>query len=131
MENELKNLKERIVSSADRIGISLDDYLCADLKDIIKENQQSVHELFPEGTFKRLFWDQQAQAASKLDGRQMRWHPAMVRWCLNLKLLSSNTYYALRTSGFMQLPCERTLRDYTHFIKSKSGFQMEVEDSVI
>lgn len=131
VEKELKKLKERIASSADRIGISLDDYLCADLKDIIKENQQSVHELFPEGTFKRLFWDQQAQAASKLDGRQMRWHPAMVRWCLNLKLLSSSTYYALRTSGFMQLPCERTLRDYTHFIKSKSGFQMEVEDQLL
>ena len=101
VEKELKKLKERIASSADRIGISLDDYLCADLKDIIKENQQSVHELFPEGTFKRLFWDQQAQAASKLDGRQMRWHPAMVRW------------------------------DYTHFIKSKSGFQMEVEDQLL
>ncbi len=31
----------------------------------------------------------------------------------------------------MQLPCERTLRDYTHFIRSKSDFQMEVEDQLL
>lgn len=28
----------------------------------------------------------------------------------------------------MRLPSERTLRDYTHFFKSKSGFQPEVEE---
>ena len=42
----------------------------------------------------------------------------------NLKLLC---YHSLHTSGFMKLPSERTLRDYTHFIKSKLGFQDEVD----
>ena len=49
------------------------------------------------------------------------------RWCLNLKLLSSAAYHSLRTSGFIKLPSERTLRDYTHFFKSKQGFQSEVD----
>ena len=50
------------------------------------------------------------------------------RWCLNLKLLSSSAYHCLSTSGFIKLPSERTLRDYTHIFKSTTGFQEEVED---
>ena len=46
--------------------------------------------------------------------------------CL-LKLLSSAAYHSLRTSGFVKLPSEWTLRDYTHFIKSKSGFSSELD----
>ena len=51
----------------------------------------------------------------------------MIRWCLNLKLLSSSVYHSLRTSGFLKLPAERTLRDYTHFIKSKPSFSSELD----
>jgi hypothetical protein len=130
-ERELKQLKEKITRSAERIGTSVDSYLHADLKKIITENQSSVHNNFPEGSFKRLFWDQQAQAASVTDSRQMRWHPVMVRWCLNLKLLSSGAYHALRSSGFVQLPSERTLNDYTHYIKSRPGFQREVDEQLV
>ena len=51
----------------------------------------------------------------------------MVRWCLNLKLLSSAAYHSLRTSGFLTLPSERTLRDYSHFIKSPAGFSSDLD----
>ena len=50
------------------------------------------------------------------------------RWCLNLKMLSSSAYHCLRSSGFIKLPSERSLRDYTHFFKSKEGFQREVDE---
>ena len=53
----------------------------------------------------------------------MKWHPMMVRWCLNLKLLSTSCYHALRTS-------KRTLRDYTHYVKSRSGFQDDIDDDL-
>ena len=51
----------------------------------------------------------------------------MIRWCLNLKLLSSAAYQSLRTSGFLKLPSERLLQDYTHFIKSKANFSSELD----
>ena len=55
----------------------------------------------------------------------------MIKWCLNLKLLSSAAYHCLRSSGFVNLPSERTLLDYTHFFKSKPGFQIEVEQMLM
>ena len=33
----------------------------------------------------------------------------------------------MRTSGFIKLPSERTLRDYTNFFKLRVGFQSEVD----
>lgn len=54
----------------------------------------------------------------------------MIKWCLNLKLLSSSAYHTLRTSGFIQLPSERTLRDYTHYFKSASGFYPELNEQL-
>ena len=77
--------------------------------------------------------------------RGMRWHPLMIRWCLYLRHKSVITihnyhtihvydaqlpgaaYDALRTSGCIRLPSQRTLRDYTHYIKSSSGFSTDVD----
>ena len=61
----------------------------------------------------------------------MRWHPIMVKWALNLKMLSSSPYHASRTSGFMLLPRKRTLRDYVHFYPWKPGFSSGVNDHLI
>ncbi len=50
----------------------------------------------------------------------------IIKWCLNLKLMSTGTYHALRTSGFLTLPSERTLRDYSNLFHQKMGYQSEV-----
>ena len=60
----------------------------------------------------------------------MRWHPLLIRWCLNLKLISSAAYHATRSAGFIKLPSERTLHDYTHYFKSRAGFQIEVNQQL-
>ena len=52
----------------------------------------------------------------------------MIKWCLNLKLMSSAAYHAMRSSGFITLPSERTLRGYTNYIKCVPGYQQEVVD---
>ena len=51
----------------------------------------------------------------------------MIRWCLSLKLTSSASYHALRSSNVLVLPSECILRDYTHFVKAKPGFQSEID----
>ena len=79
--------------------------------EIMNENTVTVKKTYAEGSFARLLWDEQLKAASAKDPRQVRWHPVLIKWCLNLKLLSGSAYHALRTSGFLRLPSERTLRD--------------------
>ena len=126
-EKEVKKLRERIEQCAEQKGVQIQPSLNDDFLAIMTENNSQVEKYFPEGSFRRLFWDQQFQAAKTRDARQMQWHPCMIRWCLNLKLLSSAAYHSLCTSGFLKLPSERTLRDYTHFIKSKAGFNSELD----
>ena len=53
----------------------------------------------------------------------------IIKWCLNLKFLSSRAYGALR---FVQtLPSERTLHDYTHWIDSSPGFHADVDKQLM
>ena len=54
----------------------------------------------------------------------------MIWWCLNLKLLSAAPYPAMRSVGYIRLPPERTLHDYTHYFNSKTGFQQEVNEQL-
>lgn len=88
----------------------------------MNQNNDKISKLFPDGSFARLFWDEQLKAASSVKATQIRWHPLMIKWCLNLKLLSGTAYHTLRSSGFIKLPSERTLRDYSNYFKSDSGF---------
>ena len=85
-----------------------------------------VRKTYSSATFEQLFWDQQAEAL-KSGKRQIRWHPMMIKWCLNLQLMSSSAYSALHTSGALALPSQRTFHDYTHFIKPDVSFSNEVD----
>ena len=38
---------------------------------------------------------------------------------------------ALRKSGCITLPSQRTLRDYTHFVTATSGFSCDVDQQLI
>ena len=94
-----------------------------DLSTIMHDNTDDIHKAFPKGTFRRLFWDQQIKNMKNSDPRQYRWHPLMIKWCLNLKLIPTASYHAMQSSGFITLPSERTLRDYTNYIKCKPDYQ--------
>ena len=114
-ERKVQKLCERIDQITILNGVEISDPgFKDDLVTIMGSSDSEVKCAFPEGSFRRLFWEQQLKASSVTDSRQMRRHPFMIRWCLNLKLLSSSAYHSLRTSGFIKLPSERTMRDYTH-----------------
>ena len=42
---------------------------------------------------------------------------------MHVKYRSSSAYHAIRSTGVLTLPSERTLRDYTHYTKERCGFQ--------
>ena len=44
--------------------------------------------------------------------------------------MSTATYHALQSSGFLHLPSERTLQDYTNYVRSRTGFQPEINEQL-
>ena len=124
-KKEVKRLKERLKELGEKEGIYVDNGLHSDLTEIIGNETNEVCKAFSPGTFARLFWEQQIEALKCTDSRQVRWHPMIIKWCLSIKLRSSSSYSALSNSGVLVLPSDRTLRDYTHFVKAQAGFSPE------
>lgn len=126
-EKQNEKLKAKIVKLTQTQG---DSAFHGDLLIIMNKNYEQIKGTFPEGNFARLFWEEQLKAARVKDPRQMRWHPLMIRWCLNLKLISSAAYHAVQSCRFVRVPSERTLRDFTHYVKSQQGFDPELNQQL-
>ncbi|KAJ1530235.1 hypothetical protein ONE63_005160 [Megalurothrips usitatus] len=77
----------------------------------------------------KLFWEQQSLALSKREkSKGMRWHPTMIRLALQLRMLSPAAYDFMRDAGFLCLPSQRRLFDYSQFTEAKEGVQQEILD---
>ena len=130
-ECAVEKLQERVRRVTQEQGETLETTLQSDMLAIMEENTDKIKSAYSEGSFATLFWEEQLKASSLPNMKQVCWHPVMIKWCLNLKLLSSSAYHALRTSGFVKLPSERTLRDYTNYFTNKPGFMDEVDEQLM
>ena len=81
-EREVKRLQEAIEKLTSEHGVIVEQDLHDDLVAIMGSNNEDIRSQFPEGSFRRLFWEQQFQCAQLKDPRQMRWHPMMIRLAL-------------------------------------------------
>ena len=104
---------------AEERGTTVDEGLHGDLVAIVRENSSKVSQMYEEGTFQRVFWEQQERSAQVKSSNSIRWDPLMIRWCL---YISGSAYELLRQSGVIVLPSQRTLRDYTYYTKATVGF---------
>jgi len=129
-EKQVNKLRLKIKEFSERHGESVDPDLHSGLLSVMRDSADFITKTFPEGTFARLFWEEQVKAASVKDNRQFRWHALTIKFCLNIKLISSAAYHTLRTSGFIKLPSERTLRDYMHHFKSPPGFHPDLNEQL-
>ena len=53
---------------------------------------------------------------------QMRWHPAILRWCLQQHARSQSCYEEIRKSGILRLPSGRTLLRYRNLNHPETGW---------
>ena len=127
-ERKLKDAMEKLTLQH---GVTLEPQMQDDLTSIMEEMSDEVRKMNLEQSFRRLFWEQQLQAINAKDLRQVWWHPALIKWCLHLKFKSLGAYHALRSTGILTLPSERTLRDYTCWVKGEAGFQASVNHQLI
>ena len=126
-QKKIMSLKGKINKMNNVQGEFVEEGFESDLMKIMRENSSIINKTYPEGSFARLFWDEQFKAATVNNGKQVRWHPMIIKWCL---LMSSSAYHALRSSGFIKLPSERTLRDYTNYFIHRTGFQDDVDKQI-
>jgi len=127
IQKRYDRLKQLVDTQVQASGVTVDEDLHSYLKEMILNEGEKQMEKARPNTFKRIFWEQQLQAASTEDHRGMRWHPLVIRWCIYLRHQSQGAYETLRQSGCITLPSQRTLRDYTHYVKAVSGFSSEID----
>ena len=119
LKEEMQLLKEQIDSN----NIVVDDKMNSDLVSII----QNTNNLPP---FMKFFWEEQ-QKYIKCNKKGIRYHPAIIRYCLNLQAKSSSMYEEIRYdektgTGFLVLPSKRRLRDYKNYIRPQRGFNPDI-----
>ena len=127
VQKQRDRLKDKVSRLVEKQGITVDEKLHGDLKNIIQSEGSKRMKGGESNTFQHIFWQQQVHAASKKDARGMRWHPLMIKWCIYLRYLSQGAYETLRKSNCITLPSQRTLRDYTHHYKPGTGFSAAVD----
>ena len=132
-KQRVKGLQSKMDHLIDDQGIHLVDHDASDSASLMKELNPIVQESFQPHTPQRLFWDQQIAYNALKDKRQMRWHPLVIRFALNLKYLSTSSYRVMRQSGIIHFPSERirTLSDYTHWTKPHSGISLDVIEEFV
>ena len=77
-------LKRKLTDLLQKEGENVDESLDNDLRVIMKEKNEEVEQSFPNGSFQRIFWEEQLKAASLKDGLRC---VGTLRWCLNSKLV--------------------------------------------
>ena len=125
LKQRICRLEARLERLTESEGLSLREDDVDDLSVIFQDVSSTVNERYPPDSPQRVFWDQQMKYNSLNHKRQMKWHPLVVRFALNLKYISSTAYRALRQGGIINLPSERTLSDYTHWASVHNGVQIE------
>ena len=83
-ERKIQNLQAKLDKVIQDEGIQVDTATHNDLLAIMTSKNLSQESTESDTSFQRIFWEQQFKAASLKDRRQMRWHPAIIRWCLYL-----------------------------------------------
>ena len=127
LKSEVKRLKKRVKQSFETECISLTVADSLDLKNMMDVTEKEILEAFPEkDSIQRLFWAQQKKYLKLVNKRNMKWHPMIIKWCLFMKSKSSSTYDAVRKAGFIHLPSERTLQDYTNIFTRGTGFHNDI-----
>ena len=95
---KVKRLQAKIGKFIANEAVRLEDSDSADISHIVTQVSPIVEDTYPLNSPQRIFWDQQKRYNSTKDKRQMRWHPLVIRFALNLKYLSGTAYRAVRQS---------------------------------
>jgi len=89
-------MERKISEKINEDGIHLDPDINDDMKQMIEDATESVHQTHQPHSLQCLFWEQQKKASSLTDRCSMKWHSLIIKWCLYLRHISSKGYELLR-----------------------------------
>jgi len=112
----LKYQAERIAELLEKESHGIDEDLHKDLSGVLDSSTGFV----------KSFWEEQKRATLVKKGCGMRWHPFLLRWALHIKSISMAAYRAMRDSGIIKFPSERTLYEYSYANPTEEGIQESV-----
>lgn len=130
-KQQYRRLANKFAQLLEKERLHLQDDVSTDIAIVFNEVTPVFNSKFPELSPQRIFWEQQQQYNTLNDKRQMRWHPLVIRFALNLKYMSSSAYQAVSQSGIINLPSQRTLSDYTNWSSAHNGIQFESIEKLV
>jgi len=112
---ENRRLKKKIEELVDKNGVDIDSDLSKTLSELLNK-KEVLEKLTP---IQAIFIQQQLKAAEAKSPYAVRWHPAIVRLALTIRMTSPKAYEELQ--GLLRLPSERQLHDYSHVFQAKGA----------
>ena len=107
-------------------GVRMADGDNDDFNRLMEELSPQVENEFDSDSPQYMFWKEQVKYNSLKTKQQMLWHPLIIRFALSLHYSSRTAYHNMVTkSGFLSLPSERTLRDYSHWCTIQNGVNFD------
>jgi len=73
LKARISRLREKISAAVINDGVTVDPELNEDLKNMVEKSRKEVHNNYPEGSFERVFWEEQEKVLSLNDARVMKW----------------------------------------------------------
>ena len=128
LEEKIRKMKHTAKRLIETEGDKITSQDSCDMASMLQENRSEI-ESFPVDSFQRILFEQQMQFNQLKNKASMRWHPAVIRWCLYIKSKSTKAYDGLRSC--LALPSKRTLYDYTHNTEAGTGFQVRVTEQLM
>ena len=118
LQAQIKAMHEKeAIEVSDEAQETLLQKAFVEVEDDIKEiNNDAFH----------LLYEEQKKALKVKDGRQIRWHPAIIRFCIALYNKSKSAYNLIRDSPFLALPHQSTLKKYMKFTTPQNGINADV-----
>ena len=114
MTAKVQKLEEKMKKGIEQNGVILTEPEADNVNDLIKDASDTVLN-FLKDSVQYILWEEQKKYNAPKDKHQMRWHPLMIRFAQSLKYASTAAFQMVTKLGFLALPSERTLRDYTHW----------------
>jgi hypothetical protein len=129
LETKLKACRKKCRDVIAQNGAELNDDDSDILTQLAAECKEAALAQFPAGSFQQTLFQQQLKYNSLKRKSSIRWHPAVIRWCLFIKSKSAKAYEGLRS--FLSLPSSRTLYDYTHYTEHCTGINPKTVEQLI